>query len=93
MSCLHSNLSFFLFKEGEDMKGIYAIRICRRCGKTSILINEEVEDTIKKGKYISCSHCGSKNTVEENCISDLRKCMDNNAYKRVKGKIRQVHSI
>lgn len=75
------------------MKEIYVIRICSRCRKTSILINDEVEDTIKKGKYISCSHCGHQKTVEEKDISDLRKCMDNNAYKRVKGKIRQVHSI
>lgn len=75
------------------MKEIYKIRICGKCGKTNILINDEVEDTIKKGNYISCSHCGSKKITKENEISDLRKCMDNNAYKRVKGKIRQVHSV
>lgn len=75
------------------MKEIYLIRICGKCGKTNILINDEVEDTIKKGKYISCSHCGSKRTIKENEISDLRKCMDNNAYKRIKGKMRQVHSV
>lgn len=31
--------------------------------------------------------------IEENKTNDLRKCMDHNAYKKVKGKIRQVHSV
>ncbi len=75
------------------MNEIYTIRICGKCGKSNILINDEVKDTIRRGKYISCSHCGSKRVFEENETSDLRKCMDNNAYKRVKGKIRQVHSV
>ncbi|NRT33241.1 DNA-directed RNA polymerase subunit RPC12/RpoP [Clostridium beijerinckii] len=75
------------------MKEIYLIRICGKCKKTNILINEEVEDTIKKGYYISCSHCGSKRIFKENEANDLRRCMDNNVYKRVKGKIRQVHSV
>jgi DNA-directed RNA polymerase subunit RPC12/RpoP len=79
--------------EGENVKEIYVIRICGKCRKTNILINDEVEDTIKKGKFISCSHCGSKKVFEENETSDLRKCMDNNAYKRVKRKVRQVHSV
>lgn len=72
------------------MKEIYTIRVCSKCGKTNILINDEVEDTIKKGNYISCSHCGSKRVFEENETSDLRKCMDHGAWRRVKGKIRQV---
>lgn len=91
MSCLYSNLSFFLFwKEGENVKEIYLIRICGKCNKTNILINEEVEDTIKKGYYISCSHCGSKEIAKDTSVSDLRRCMEHSAYKRVKGAIRQV---
>ena len=80
-------------KVGDNMKEIYTIRICGKCRKTNILINDEVEDTIKNRNYISCSHCGSKKVFKENETSDLRKCMDNNAYKRVKGKVRQVHSV
>lgn len=72
------------------MKEIYIIRICGKCRKTNILINDEVEDTIKQGKYISCSHCGSKRVVKENETSDLRKCMDHSAYKKIRGAIRQV---
>ncbi|OPJ63703.1 hypothetical protein [Clostridium chromiireducens] len=72
------------------MKEIYRTRICGKCGKTNILINDEVEDTIKKGKYISCSHCGSQRVVNENETSDLRKCMEHSSYKKVRGAIRQV---
>ena len=73
------------------MKEIYKICICDKCGKTNILINDEAEDTIKRGKYISCSHCGNKKMTKESETSDLRKCMDNHSYKRIKRKIRQVH--
>ncbi|RII32836.1 hypothetical protein D2A34_21810 [Clostridium chromiireducens] len=72
------------------MKEIYKICICGKCGKTYVLINDKVEDTIKKGKYISCSHCGSQRAVKENETSDLRKCMDHSSYKKVRGAIRQV---
>jgi len=74
------------------MKLIYTAYKCKnsKCGKDSILITEEVEDTLKQGKYISCSHCGCKNLREENRSNDLRECMDHATYKKVHGAIRQV---
>ncbi|MGG7199323.1 hypothetical protein ACQPUL_01075 [Clostridium butyricum] len=75
------------------MQEIYTVYLCCRCRKEIILITEEVENTLKYDKYLSCSHCGSKNIIEENKTNDLRKCMDHNSYKKVKGKIRQVHSV
>ncbi|OCB00410.1 hypothetical protein [Clostridium beijerinckii] len=72
------------------MEEFYEVYKCRRCKKEVILIADEVADTIRKSKYISCSHCGSKETVKDTSTSDLRKCMDHSAYKRVKGAMRQV---
>lgn len=72
------------------MKEIYVIRICGKCKKTNILINDEVEDTIKKGKYISCSHCGSIKLKEEKATNSIRECMGHSAYKKVHGAVRQV---
>lgn len=75
------------------MESIYKILICKRCGKTNILINDEVNETKKNDKYLACAHCGCKYFKREKETSDLRECMDHNAYKKVKGKVRQVHSI
>lgn len=75
------------------MEDMYISYCCNKCHKEIILLTEQVEDSIKNGKYLSCSHCGSKRLFEENKANDLRKCMDHNAWKKVKGKIRQVHSI
>lgn len=73
------------------MKEIYISYYCKSCKKTIILLTDEANDTVKHGKYIACSHCGSKRIFEENKMNDLRKCMDHDAYKRINGKVRQVH--
>lgn len=76
------------------MEPIYTIFVCERskCGKESILITEEVEDTLKKGGFISCSHCGCKNVTPKGATDDLRKCMEHASYERRHGAIRQVRS-
>lgn len=74
------------------MKSIYKCYVCKKCNKEIILISEEVEDTVKRGKYISCAHCGSRNIQEQKPTSNLKECMDHSAYKRKNGAIRQVHS-
>lgn len=75
------------------MESIYKIFRCKRkrCGKETVLLSEEVTDTLKKGGYISCSHCGTKNVEELKSTDNLKECMDHAAYKRKKGAIRQVH--
>ncbi len=72
------------------MEEFYEVFKCKRCKKEVILITDEVVDTIRKSKYISCSHCGSKEIEKDISVSDLRRCMEHSAYKRVKGAIRQV---
>ena len=76
------------------MEKIYTTFLCERsrCKKETILVTEEVEDTLKKGGFISCSHCGCKKVTQISATDDLRKCMDHSAYKRTRGGIRQVHS-
>lgn len=74
------------------MKGIYKFYTCDKCKKDIILITEEVESTIRTGKYISCSHCGSKKLRDGESIDNLIECMNHAAYKRKNGAIRQVHS-
>ena len=72
------------------MESIYTILICKRCNKSTIVLTEEVEDTKNKNKYLACAHCGCKNFTKEKDSNDLRECMKERRYKRVKGALRQV---
>lgn len=77
----------------RTIKGIYTIYTCNKCRKDTILITEEVESTIRSGKYISCSHCGSKRLKDGESTDSFKECMDHSTWKRVGGKMRQVHSV
>lgn len=55
---------------------------CKRCGKEIILLTEQLNITLKAGKYISCSHCGSKSVLRETETDDLREVMKARRYKR-----------
>lgn len=72
------------------MEDIYTSFICDKCKKVIILFTEEVKETKMEGKYLACAHCGSRVLVKEKRTNDLRECMKNNHYKRVKGYLRQV---
>ncbi|WP_061342937.1 hypothetical protein [Clostridium botulinum] len=73
------------------MESIYIILICKKCKKTTILLKEEVEDTIKNRKYLSCAHCGSRRFIYEKSTNNASECMKSNYYKRVNGYMRQVN--
>ncbi|CAI3699405.1 Zn-finger containing protein [Clostridium neonatale] len=75
------------------MKNIYRIYKCKSCKREMILINDEAEKALNNGKYLSCAYCNCRHLSKEKETSDLRECMDHNAYKKVSGKVRQVHSI
>ena len=72
------------------MESIYISYTCAKCKKTIILLREEVDDTKNKNKYLACAHCGCKNFIKEKDSNDLRECMKERRYKRVKGALRQV---
>ena len=75
------------------MESIYKILICSKCKKRTIVLTEEARDTENKNKYLACAHCGCKNISEENDSNDLRDCMKERRYKRIKGALRQVNYI
>ena len=70
----------------------YSSYLCRKCYKTTILLNYEIEDTERKGNYLSCSHCGSKRIFRENESDGVTECMKSSSYKRVRGALRQVRT-
>lgn len=72
------------------MSKIYTSYKCKRCRKEIILLTDEVESTKREGKYLCCSHCGSKYIIREKETDDLRECMGERVYKRIGGSIRQV---
>ncbi|MGY5239180.1 hypothetical protein [Clostridium tertium] len=54
----------------------------KRCSKEVILLTEQLNSTLKVGKYISCSHCGSRNVFKETETDDFREVMKARRYKR-----------
>ena len=64
------------------MEGIYKYYICKGCRKEIILISDEVATTLKSGKYLSCSHCGSRQLIQGGEADDLRDCMKERRYRR-----------
>lgn len=72
------------------MLKMYTSFKCKRCKRETILLSEEVEATKKEGKYISCSHCGSKHIVKEKEYADLIECMKARSYKKVHGAIKEM---
>lgn len=54
----------------------------RKCRKEIILLTEEVQATLRQGKYLSCPHCGCRNLKEENITDSLKECMKARSYKR-----------
>ena len=82
----------FLLRWVRTINGMYTIYTCSKCRKDMILITEEVESTVRDGKYISCSHCGSKKMKEQQATDSFKQCMEHSAYKRIRGSLRQIHS-
>ena len=72
------------------MESIYSVLICKKCRKSTIVLTEEAEDTKNKNKYLACAHCGCKKFTKEKICNDLRECMKERRYKRIKGALRQV---
>lgn len=72
------------------MDGIYTSYKCKSCSKETILITDEVQNTLKQDRYLACSHCGSRKLVKELVTDDLREVAKARSYKRVSGRIRQI---
>lgn len=73
------------------MDSIYTCYKCKVCSKETILITDEVHNTLKQDRYLACSHCGSKNLIKGKVTDDLREIMKARRYKRNKhGALEQV---
>jgi DNA-directed RNA polymerase subunit RPC12/RpoP len=70
------------------MQSIYTSYECRTCRKEFILLTEDV-DQVSKGRYVACTYCSSKRVDKAKSTDDLRECMQERSYKRVKGALRQ----
>ena len=86
---------FIFIKKVEErrmhMQYIYKVYRCQRCHKDIILLTEDIEDNKRKGKYIGCAFCGSREISEYKNVNDLRETReDHHVYRRVHGAIRQV---
>lgn len=67
---------------------MYATYICKNCGKSAILLKEEISS---RG-YLKCPHCSSKNIKLSSETDNLKECMNHSNYKRAHGALRQVNS-
>ncbi len=72
------------------MEKIYSCYKCMNCKCETILINEQVKVMKNKGKYLSCSYCGSKHIEKIEEHDNFKTCMRHAAYRRINGALRQV---
>lgn len=70
------------------MQSIYTSYECRTCRKEFVLLTEDVEQ-LTPGRYVACPYCNSKHVRKQKVADNLKECMSERAYKRVKGAIRQ----
>lgn len=83
-------LLLYLKKGGESMEEIYTSYTCKGCNKTTIVLTSECNNTQRQGRYIACSHCGSKRIKVLSKTNNLRECMGHSSYKRKGRALRQV---
>ncbi|WP_099335815.1 TFIIB-type zinc ribbon-containing protein [Clostridium cadaveris] len=68
------------------MLSIYTSYKCNSCGREFVLLSEELE---KQKGYLVCPYCSSKRVKKETVTDNLKECMQERSYKRVKGALRQ----
>jgi len=70
------------------MTGMYTSYVCK-CGKQLVLLTEEIE-SMDKDRYLACSYCGSRHIKKQKVSDSVIECMQESAYRRRNGVIRQV---
>lgn len=71
----------------EDVLSMYTSYICCICKKEFVLLSEDVENI--KG-YLVCPYCSSRKIKKQKITDNLKECMQEKAYKRINGAIRQL---
>ncbi|ABS35067.1 hypothetical protein FDG46_17285 [Clostridium botulinum] len=69
------------------MLSVYTSYICCNCKKEIVLLSENIE--MFRG-YLVCPYCSSRKIKKQKITDSLKECMQEKAYKRVHGAIRQV---
>lgn len=69
------------------MKPIYISIKCNRCSREFVLLVEQQERF--KGE-LRCPYCSSSKLHTEKATDNLKECMGERVYKRVKGALREV---
>lgn len=69
----------------------YIVYKCKKCGKHTILLGEEVTHSENESKYITCGHDGRhKRLIVTGAYDSIKECMQHSSYKRGKGSIKQI---
>ncbi|EJE7236591.1 hypothetical protein M5L40_003608 [Clostridium botulinum] len=68
------------------MLSIYISYKCCSCKHEFVLLNEDVKDMIG---YLVCPYCSSKRVRRERVADNLKECMNERSYRRIKGALRQ----
>ncbi|MHB9943602.1 hypothetical protein CF065_18800 [Clostridium sporogenes] len=69
------------------MLSMYTSYMCICCKKEFVLLTEELQNA---NGYLVCPYCSSRRVKKENIADNLKECMSERSYKRIKGVLRQV---
>lgn len=69
------------------MLKIYTSYCCDKCIREFIILTEELQQ--HRG-YLVCPYCSSKNIRKSKETDNLKECMQEDAFKRKHGALRQV---
>ncbi|WP_027633368.1 hypothetical protein [Clostridium hydrogeniformans] len=68
------------------MLSIYTSYSCSRCRKEFVLLTEDIQ---RLQGYLVCPYCSNRNIRKQGASDSLKECMQERAYVRVKGALRQ----
>lgn len=63
---------------------------CIRCKKEFVLLNEDVQASVSKDKYIACPYCSSKKVKKIKETDSIKECMSSRSYRRERGVMKQI---
>ncbi|MBO0573427.1 hypothetical protein EXQ42_00160 [Clostridium botulinum] len=68
------------------MLNIYSSFLCKSCKKEFVLLSEELESA---NGYLVCPYYSSRKVKKEDIADNLKECMNERSYIRIKGVLRQ----
>ncbi|NFH34358.1 hypothetical protein FDC49_18035 [Clostridium sporogenes] len=68
------------------MLNVYSSFLCKSCKKEFVLLSEELESA---NGYLVCPYYSSRKVKKEDIADNLKECMNERSYIRIKGVLRQ----